>query len=231
MFIQYHDIIKPVYLYAIIKMITTGDSFGLPVHIIQNMSILSLVEWYINRRYKNPLRQLDWAKKADPSLLDSLMRSILQSDKSLYSLSPLLNMGRIFQVYRQQHMSFPIFIYSEEEEPFIKEDCKCYLSGIHHNYVWGDLKNAISKCDQNFTYIFSDIELMKKSADILKGTYSHILLARDYRYNYLDYYQKPKYDLQELMTQHPFIRIGTTTAVNLAEIGKGLENISSGGTE
>ena len=32
MFIQYHDIIKPVYLYAIVKMIATKNSFGLPIN-------------------------------------------------------------------------------------------------------------------------------------------------------------------------------------------------------
>ena len=229
MFIQYHDVIKPVYLYAVVKMIVTHQSFGLPIQIIQNMSVLSILEWYIHRRYKNPLQQLDWAKKSDPATLDTLLLSMLNNDSTIYSLSPLLNMERMFQVYHQQHMSFPLFIYTEQEEPFVKDDCKNILAGIPHHYVYGDLKSAISKCDQNFTYIFSDIELVKNATEILTGTYSHILLARDYRYNYSDYYKTPKYDLQELMSKHPFTRIGTTIAIDLVEIGKGLENISSGG--
>ena len=56
MFIQYHDIIKPVYLYTIVKMIITKESFGLPIDIIKDFSIISIIEWYINRRFKNPIK-------------------------------------------------------------------------------------------------------------------------------------------------------------------------------
>ena len=231
MFIQYHDVIKPVYLYAIVKMIITGNTFGLPVNIIQNMSLLSIVEWYTRRRYRNPLQQLDWAHKSDSQTLDDIMLNILTNDPTIYTLCPLLNMDRMFQVYRHQHMSFPIIIYSEHDEPTIKDDCKHILSGIPHKYIHGNLKEAISKCDQNFTYIFSDIELVKHATEILTGTYSHILLTKDYRYNYTDYYKTPKYDLQELMLQHPFTRLGSTIAIDIASLGHGLNTISTGGTQ
>ena len=72
-------------------------------------------------------------------------------------------------------------------------------------------KGCVRKCDENFTYIFSNLEMLKNGADILKGTYSHVLLANDYRYNYIDNHKTLKYDMKELMFSHPFIRTGTTS--------------------
>lgn len=217
MFIQYHDIVKPVGLYVIIKMILTGMTYGLPVDIVKNMSILSLTEWYVNRRWKNPLRCLDYAKKIDPQELDKLFQNIL-NDESIYLYSPSLNIEKMLSVYNRQHMSFPIYIYSEEEEPYIKKDCENVFPGIEIKYVFGNLEDCIKKCDQNFTYIFSDIELVKKAATILIGTCSHVLLAEDYRYNYLDYRNTFRYNLKDLAVQHPYIRMGTTIAMDMNKV-------------
>lgn len=214
MFIQYHDIVKPVYLYAILRMIFTKESFGLPINIISNMSILSLIEWYMKRRYKNPFRCLDYSHKLDPEDLDMLLQKILDNDDSIYRLSPPLNIQQLFSVYKRQHMTFPVYIYSENNESYIKEDCKHVFPGISCRYVHGDLETCIKECNQNFTYIFSDIELAKKSCEILKGTCSHILLSGDYRYNYTDNFRTMKYDIKELALSHPFIRTGITTAVD-----------------
>lgn len=218
MFIQYHDIIKPVYLYSIVKMILTGEHYGLPVEILEKMSILSMIEWYVKRRYKNPLKCLDYANILNIEEVDNLLQVILESDNSIYKLSPPLNVQQMFHVYRQHHMSFPVYIYSEKEETYIKEDCKEIFTGINIRYVYGDLKECIKKCDQNFTYIFSDIELVKIAAEILIGTCSHILLANDYRYNYVDNCHTLKYDLRDIATKYPFVRLGTTTAMNMNQL-------------
>lgn len=226
MFIQYHDIVKPVYMYAIIKMIMTKESFGLPIDIIKDFSFLSIIEWYINRRFKNPLQCLDFNHIIDEKKLDNLMNDILLNDDSIYKYSPSLNIKRMLNVYRQQHMSFPIYIYSENNEPYIKEDCKSIFHGIKFNYVYGDLKSAIKKCDQNFTYIFSDIELVKEACDILIGTCSHILLAGEYRYNYKDDGKLFKYNIKELASTHPFIRIGLTTSLDIKNLIESFTNLN-----
>ena len=231
MFLQYHDIVKPVYLFAIVKMILTKTSFGLPLDIIQDWSIPSLIEWYIMRRYKNPLQCLDHRKILDPEELDSLLYKILESDSSLYKLSPGLNIRLMMNVYKRQQMSFPIYIYSEREEPHILQDCKNMFSGISVKYFYGDLKSAIVKCDQNFTYILSDINIVKDLCKILAGTCSHILLAREYRYNYKDYCMTFKYDLLDLAQSHPFIRMGTTLATNPETLAWSLKNTLSQGGE
>lgn len=224
MFLQYHDVIKPVWLYAIMNMIVKHEDYGLPLNIIEKFSVRSILEWYMNRRYQNPLRQLDWAHRINPNDLNTLMQIILK-DESIYRLAPLLNIERMIEVYHKQHMSFPIYIYSENEEPYIKTDCMNSFHGIQVKYLYGDLKNAIQKCDQNFTYIFSNIDLVKNAAEILKGTCSHILLARDFRYNYRDNFKTFKHDLENIMTSNPFVRIGTTLTMDLNLMNNAFDNI------
>ena len=226
MFIQYHDIIKPAYLYALLQMIITKESFGLPVDIIKDFSFLSIVEWYINRRFKNPLQCLDFNHIIDSNELDNLLQYILLNDNSIYKYSPALNVKRMLSGYRKQHMSFPIYVYSENEEPYIKEDCKSIFGGIPFKYLHGDLKTAIQSCDQNFTYIFSDIELVKESSDILIGTCSHILLAREYRYNYIDNHKTFKYDINSLAATHPFIRVGLTNSIDIKSLINSFTNLN-----
>ena len=232
MFVQYHDVIKPVYLYAIIKMIMTKETFGLPINLIEKFSFPSIIEWYMYRRYQNPLWCLDYNHIIDHDELDQLLQHILTNDESLYSYSPALNFNRMLYVYRQQHMTFPIYVYSEKEEPFIKEDCKKIFGGITFRYLHGDLRKAIESCDQNFTYIFSDIELVKESADILIGSCSHILLPEEYRYNYKDNGKNFKYDLNNLAATHPFIRMGLTHAIDVNVLVKAFTNLikPQGGT-
>lgn len=226
MFIQYHDIVKPIYLYAIMKMIITKESFGLPIDLIKDFSFLSISEWYIKRRFKNPLKCLDFMNILDPNELDELMYKILINDDSIYKYSHPLNIKRMMNVYTTQHMSFPVYIYSEKEEPYIKTDCKIVFPGISTvKYLYGDLEDAIKSCDQNFTYIFSDIELAKKATEILTGTCSHVLVSGEYRYNYIDDYKTMKYDLKDLSSKHPYVRTGINTSTDIRTTAKALSNL------
>lgn len=218
MFLQYHDVVKPIFLYAIIQMILTNQNHGLPISIIKDMSIASLIEWYVNRRFINPLKQLDYNNIYREDVMDELMQQILDSDPSIYKLCPLLNIGNMMNVYKQQRMEFPIYVWTPYESKHVKEDCDITFNGIDHRYIFGDLKECIEKCNQNFTYIFSNIEMVKKSAEILVGTCSHILLAGDYRYNFVDYRKTLKYDLQDIMAEYPFVRIGLTRVMDPKEV-------------
>ena len=224
MFLQYHDVIKPVWLYAVINMIISNEDYGLPINLIKNQSVASILEWYMNRRYINPLQQLDWAHRINPDDLDMIMQAILK-DESIYRLAPVLNIGRMIDVYHKQHMSFPIYVYSEHDEPYIKSDTIRVFQGINVKYVHGDLQTAIKKCDQNFTYIFSNIGLVKSAAEYLKGTCSHILLSSDFRYNYRDNHKTFKYDLSEIMSNNPFTRLATTSTMDINILGNAFDNI------
>lgn len=212
LFIQYQDIIKPVKLYAVCKMMIQDISFGLPLHMIRDMTVYSLIEWYMKRRYKNPLQCLDFKQKATQEQLDHLLQKLLK-DPSVYKLSPLLNTAKLLVVYTKQHMNIPVYIYNEQEDPHMEKDMQSSFSSINFHFLYGDLKEAVQSCDENFTYILSDIELLKNLTDLLLGTYSHVLLAEDYRYNYEG--RKFKYDLLDIQLHTPFLRIGTIQAVDL----------------
>jgi hypothetical protein len=208
-------------------MILTKTTYGLPFHILERLSIFSFIEWYMKRRYVNPLCCIDYKHQASPDELDNILSKVLNSDPSIYKLSPALNIQSLMYVYKKQSMVFPIYIYSKKEEPNILPDCKEVFSGIKIKYLYGDLKEAILKCDQNFTYIFSDIELLKDACTILHGTYSHILLAKDFRYNYIDNCKTLKYDLYDLTIKHPFIRTGLILSSDMNKLAMSFGKIMS----
>lgn len=220
MFIQYHDVIKPAYLYAIYKMIASRNTYGLPIDIMSSMPITSTIEWYLNRRYRNPLRSLDYMHKLDVTELDQLMLDILKNDNSIYRLAPGLNIQKMLSIYNRQHMTFPIYVYSEHEEPYIAQDIKTVFRGIKCQYVFGDISNCIKNTDQNFTYIFSDIELTKRACEILSGKFAHVIQAADYGYNYLNDFKTFKYDLKSLSSDHPFVRTSVSIVSNPNEMIK-----------
>ena len=99
MFLQYEDLIKPIGLYTIVKMLISNISYGLPLHLLSEMTNLSMVEWYMNRRYRNPLRCLDFLHRLDSDELDDLYQRILAEDPSIYQLSAPLNVVRMMSVY------------------------------------------------------------------------------------------------------------------------------------
>ena len=229
MFIQYHDVLKPTYLYAVFKMIINKDTHGLPFHLIQKMNMGSIIEWYKNRRYINPLKQLDYQHILDEKELFIFLSKYMKEDESIYRLSPLLNFKMILNVYRTQNMNFPIWIYSKEEEPNILKDCGVIFADIPFKYVFGNVADCVKQCGQNFTYIFSDIELFRDACVALNKVYAHLLLTSDYRYNYIDGHQTLKYDLKEL-TQKSFpIRTGTISVYEGLDLKEVFSNIIQGG--
>lgn len=229
LFVQYHDVIKPTFLYVIIKMMISKENFGLPTFILEHMSQLSMIEWYLNRRYRNPLKQLDFNHHIELSELDTLLKDILSKDPTIYRLSPMLSTGKLFSVYRSQFMTFPIYVYEKDPDDGMKQDVDNILSGIQHKFLYGDLRSAISKCDQNFTYIFSNIESVKEATEILVGTCSNVLLTSDYRYNKSLDLVSYRYNLHELATSHPFVRIGTTVALDPDSMTNLFNYLSQGG--
>lgn len=225
-FMSYHDIVKPTYLWAVIKMMMIGNELGLPFDTLHHLSVLSLTEWYLNRRYANPLRSLDYLGGYKPEELDELLDHILTNDASIYDLCPKMNVARLLSPYTSQHMTFPVYIYTDKFEAAVAEDCKSMFPGVPVTYVYGELEEALGRCEQNFTYMMSDIDQFTKLAKLLDGTYSHMLLASDYRYN-----KKPdgtfKYDLKGLMDKYPYIRIETFNACSTQDLVQALEELMS----
>lgn len=227
MFIEYHDVVRPVYLMTVLKLLTGKTTYGLPVEMLKSLSILSLVEWYLRRRYRNPLRCLDYLGKYDPEDLDKLLASILAEDNSLYQLAPQLNLQRLLANYHRHGMKFPIYLYTETEEAGVAEDCQRAFHGLSVRYLHGDLKAAIGECDQNFTYMVSNHETLVKLTELLAGTCSHLLLAGDYRYNYISTSEKKlKINPKGLMRSTPYLRIETNTVCDPTALAVSLQRIA-----
>jgi len=133
----------------------------------------------------------------------------------------------MLSVYKNQHMTFPIFVYSKEYEKYIEKDIGNIFSGLPVKYLYGDLKMAVANCKQNFTYMISDIELFKELADILIGSCSHLLLAHDYRYNFSDNHKTLKHNLYEMSRTHLYLRIESFSVANLNNLAIETEKILS----
>ena len=221
-FIQFEDAVTPIYLFAIIKLIITDVSFGIPIHLIKDMSILSLADWYIKRSYINPIEQLDYEHQLSSEQAQELLYKILK-DKSIYDYSPLMNIGPILEVYKHYKMSIPVYIYSHNNDPNMEYYCQTHFSNLKLIYLYGELKDNIKKCVDNCTYIFSDINLLKQACELLKGSFANILLAGEYKYNYFGNCVLPKYNILELMNNNPFVVTGITSVVNTKTLAAALQ--------
>jgi len=222
LFIQFQDVVTPIYLFAIIKLLLTDASLGLPISIIKDMSILSLAEWYIKRSNINPIQELDYKHQLSSQDANTLLYKILE-DRSIYDHSPVFNVGLMFDVYKHKKMNIPIYIYSEYNDPHIEYFGRKHFPDISFKYIYDDLSSAIKKCNDNFTYIFSNIEFFKQACELLKGSYANILLAQEYKYNYIDNCVTTKYPLEELMFNNPFILTGITRVINVKTLANSLQ--------
>lgn len=227
MFIEYHDVVRPVYLMAVMKLLTSKTTYGLPVDILRPMSLLSLIEWYLRRRYRNPLRCLDYLHRSEIEELDQLLLKLLVEDPSLYRLAPQLNLQRLLAGYHRQGMSFPIYVYTEHEEPGVAADCEIAFQGLPVKYLFGDLERAVQTCDQNFTYMLSSVDTLVHLTEILAGTCSHLLLAGDYRYNYASTVSGTfKADLKGLMQRIPYLRLESNTVCDPTALALALHSVA-----
>lgn len=223
--IQYEDTIKPIQLFALIKMLRNDISFGLPIKPLLDFNQRSLIEWYINRPHRNILKSLDYYNKLDEELADQLIYEILSKDPSLYNLSPELNIAAMLDVYTTQHMQIPVKIYHQIHDDNIIYDMKKRFRKMNIEFVSGSLKELVDQTHvNNFTYIFSNIEYVREISDYLLGSYSHVLLASDYGYNKKG--TKFRYDLLELQRTHPFLRIGILSCINMGNLLQSFDVLS-----
>lgn len=184
--IEYHDAIKPVYLFALISIILNKKDYNLPIALIENFSFPSILEWYVNRPYYNPLKYLDYKHIGSDEDLDKLLLTILNDDTSVYKYTPHLNMVKILYGYSIKGMNVPIYFYSEYKEKGIEEDINNNFKELNIKYIYGPPSKICEIEAQNFSYIFSNIQHAEefiKHHDPQK--LSVITIANDFRYNYI----------------------------------------------
>lgn len=224
MFVEYHDIIRLVDLFVVVRMMLTEESFGLPVHILKGMGVAPMTEWYLKRPNQNPFTALDYNHILDIHELDQLRSQILDSDPSIYQYAPYTNFYKMLQLMRDQQIGIPVYVWTPTPEVNIQQDLA--TMPIHPTYVSGSLESALSKTGNNFTYIFSDISHAKVAADIINDRYAHILIPTEFRYNYQDHMKTLKYTIQKLN-----IRFSQIPMINYKEIGAAFSKLSEHGGE
>ena len=230
LFIQFEDVVTPIYLFAMIKLILTEQSFGIPIHIIKDMSILSIAEWYIKRNNQNPILDLDYDHQLSKDHADELLYKILQ-DKSIYDYSPPMNIKLFFEVYQYKKMNFPIYIYSQFKDPNIEYYCTKNFASIQLHFI--DTTDIIQAIDllskDNYTFILSNIHLFKQAVEHLHGKYAHVLIAEDYKYNYKDNCHVMLYDIVKLMIDNPFVATSATSVINPKVLANSLQILNMRG--
>ena len=196
--VQYHDVLKPVYLTAIIKMLINKElQFGLPFDIIKSFSFLSLIEWYKGRSFINPLKLLDPKHKASDEQLQQILNIILK-DHSIYKLSPFLDTIRLIIASEQNKLDVPLYIYSEEFEEGIDKDL--YYMQMNCKYIYKPIKTLIEETPPNATYIFSNIDLLKDSLELIEPKKSaNFILVSDYKYNFSN--NQYKYNFSDIISK------------------------------
>lgn len=211
--IEYNDVIKPVYLTAIIKMIMDEKlQFGLPFHTIKSFSLASLVEWYKNRHYINPIKVLDYKRLATNEQLQKMLQIVLK-DQSIYRLTPMLDSIRLIAVSEQNQLNVPIYVYSEQNNPHIQEDLK--QNYINANYIFGPIKQIVEVIPSNATFIFSNIDLVKEAIEQIDPKKSaNFIVVSDYGYNFSNNHYK--HDFGALLSKlfKPFIVVNNISIFN-----------------
>ena len=216
-FVQYKDALKPIYLMALIKMLHNKSfRFGLPFEIIENFSLMSVMEFYLNRSKLNPLQQLDFKHKFTEQV-DQILSKVL-SDHSLYNLCPFLSTAKLVSVMKDQNFNIPIFVYNETYDEGIAKD----VSALSNSpiFIYGPIEEVITKIPNNSTMIFSNIERIVETIKAApRKMVLNLLLTSDYHYNFksnLEY----KYNLSEIITREfkPFIKASNINVFNKVEI-------------
>lgn len=183
--IEYHDAVRPVYLFALLNIIMNKKDYNLPIAMIEKFSFPSIVEWYLNRPYYNPLKYLDYNHMASNDDLDELLLNILDDDITVYKYSPHLNMVKILYGYASKNINIPIYFYSQFEEKGIQNDINNNFKELNIKCIYGPPKIIKDIEAQNFSYIFSNIDHAEEFIQHHDHSkLSVITIANDYRYNY-----------------------------------------------
>jgi hypothetical protein len=227
-FIQYFDIIKPVYLTLINKLLMMKAQVPFALDMLSGWSQPSLSEWYLHRKHINPFIDLDVNDLVPKETLDSLLKQMLHEDPSLFELSPRMKFHEMMKMCTPLRLHFQLYVYSEEYFEGIDKDVKDTFSFLSPVYLHGDLDKALRKVDQNFTYIFSDIEMARNAAELLSGKMSHILISNDHRYNYTDNFETLKHQPEELMMKYPVCRVERFLGVDRLAIATPLQKYHRG---
>ena len=153
---------------------------------IRYLSVSALLNEYFNRPYRNPLAGLVRDNRIiDFEQLDELLDSQVNSNEIFFNQNVDTNVVFMVGNLLANKLIQRLVIYYPTENEFVKKDIESKF-GDKAELVTGDLKQILLSLPQDTTYFFSDVNHVLLLEETKKINYSAIMLAADYRYNFLD---------------------------------------------
>ena len=181
--IEYMDIIKSPYL-SLLYMMKLNPKLKeiLKVEEIENLDEAALCEWYINRKHRNFLIDLNrYPGQITEKQLDELLEDQMNTVPQLYTKSSPLLLNNSIVEMKRKNICKDIIIYHPHQNGFAKTEMETRL-GMKFTFM-SNLDEIFKRTGYNSTYFFSDIHNIEKMRDKGVLKFSSVTLALEYRYN------------------------------------------------
>ena len=192
---------------------------------IRCLDEFGLMEWYLNRKHRNPLYDLcyfdvDGELTEDQiefvSGLDDMLEEALRN-KHIYEINLTTNAVPILHHILTAEFVPSIVVYHPVENEYIKEDIHD-MFGNKAEFKTGDIEDVLKEMPDDSMYIFSNAEYISILEDVDKLDYSAILAIHDYDYNWISDEQF-LVNFEELEKDHVF-KYAYFAACSAADINK-----------
>lgn len=167
-----------------------------------------MLEWYLNRRRRNPLQELapaDPNYSVDDNTAYEVMKTFIQSDSHYVSESRPLVFFEPLKVIITQKFNMEYFVYNEYSNPFVADDMAVSFPGVSFKVLTGPFVEAIADIPPDATWVLSDITKLNDLDKAGKLNFANIMVASDYRYNFTaEDRTNPIVDVEELRNKAVF---------------------------
>ena len=201
--IEYLDLIKSPYM-SLLYVIRNNPKLReiLKLEEIDFLDDAALCEWYINRKHKNFLVDLNrYPEQISEKQLDEILEDQMNTNPKFYELAPALLLDNSVLEMKRKKMCKDVIIYHEHHNTFAKNELE-RRTGETFTFMT-NFEEILKKTGSNSTYFLSNIDNIERMAnnDVLKM--SSVTLALEYRYNKKNM-KDFKLDFDKLTKEHPF---------------------------
>lgn len=201
--VEYIDLIKSPY-FILLDLIRKNDRIReiLKLELIDGLDDDGLYEWYINRKHKNFLIDLNrYPDKISNEELDKILDDQISLTPVFFKNAEFLTIRDMMIVMKEHKMVKDIIIYYPHSNTFAKEDLE-YELGYDFTFM-SNFDEILDLVGRNSTFFLSDIDLVYKMRDRDILQFSSITIPIEYRYNKIDM-ENFKIDFLELYRKTPF---------------------------
>lgn len=192
LFIEYVDIIRSPYYIFLYMMMLNPENFkkAFKVERISGFDIPSLGEWYLHRKYQNPLKELlrdEILDQMNDEDIDIFMNKQILDIPDFIKYSPELNFVEISRVIvnHQKGIVKKVIVWYPYENDEIAKDVE-RLFDDKVEFRTGELYDVLDDIPKDSTYVFSDIMNIEVLLEKGRLNLSSILIPTEYRYNYTE---------------------------------------------